>query len=96
MQSLETETEILQDRDETWDLRDRDRDSKKRVSRHVSRPRPSLKTPSLVLSKHYTTVWWSTSRFMVAGTSYTHRSQLFSKKNLRNEKVAKVPKSIQI
>jgi len=35
MQSLETETEILQDRDwdETWDLRDRDRDSKKRVSR---------------------------------------------------------------
>jgi len=38
----ETETEILRDRDETWDLQDRDLDSKKRVSRHVSRPRPSL------------------------------------------------------
>jgi len=36
------------DRDETWDLRDRD--SKKRVSRHVSRPRPSLETPSLQIS----------------------------------------------
>jgi len=34
------------DRDETWDLRDRD--SKKRVSRPVSRLRPSLETPSLV------------------------------------------------
>ena len=48
MQSLETslafETEFLRDRDEAWDLRDRD--SKKRVSRHVSRPRPSLETPS--------------------------------------------------
>jgi len=41
----ETETEILRDRDrdETWDLRDRDRDFEKRVSR----PRPSLETPSL-------------------------------------------------
>jgi len=28
----------------------RDRDSKKRVSRHVSRPRPSLETPSLISS----------------------------------------------
>jgi len=45
---------------------------------------------------HYTTVWWTTSRFMVAGTSYTHHSQLFSKKNLWNEKVAKQPKSSQI
>jgi len=43
MQSLETETEILRDRDidETWDIRDRD--SKKTVSR-----RPSLETPSLL------------------------------------------------
>jgi len=48
MQNLETETEILdRDRDETWDIPDRDWDSKKRVSRHVSRPRPSLGTPSL-------------------------------------------------
>jgi len=47
MQGLETETEIFRDRDETWDLRDKDRDSKKRVSRHVSRTRPSLETPSL-------------------------------------------------
>jgi len=37
-----------------------------------------------------------TSRFMVAGTSYTHHSQLFSKKNLWNEKAAKEPKSSQI
>jgi len=49
MQGLETETEIFRDRDETWDLRDKDRDSKKRVSRHVSRTRPSLETPSLIL-----------------------------------------------
>jgi len=33
---------------------------------------------------------------MVAGTSYTHHLQLFSKKNLWNEKVAKEPKSSQI
>jgi len=39
-EELETETEILRDRD-------RDRDFKKRVSRRVSRPRPSLETPSL-------------------------------------------------
>jgi len=32
---------------------------------------------------------------MVAGTSYTHHSQLSSKKNLFNEKVAKEPKSSQ-
>jgi len=32
------------DRDETWNLRDRDRDSKK----WVSRPRPSLETPWLL------------------------------------------------
>jgi len=38
------------DRDETWDLRDRD--FKKRVSRGVSRPRPSLETPSLVFNNH--------------------------------------------
>jgi len=61
-EELETETEILRDRHETWDLRDRD--VKNRVSRpetfetetwktgsrdtgHVSRPRPSLETPSL-------------------------------------------------
>ena len=37
------------DRDETWDLRDRD--SKKRVSRRVSTPRPSLETPSLASNK---------------------------------------------
>jgi len=49
-----------------------------------------------VIIKHYTTVWWPTSRFMVAGTSYTHHSQLFSKKILLNEKVAKEPKSSQI
>jgi len=49
-----------------------------------------------VLIKHCTTVWWPTSRFMVAGTSYTYHSQLFSKKNLWNEKVAKEPKSSQI
>jgi len=46
MQDEELETEILRDRDETWDLRDRD--FKKRVARRVSRPRPSLETPSLV------------------------------------------------
>jgi len=45
---------------------------------------------------HYTTVWWPTSRFMVAGTSYTRHSQLLSKKNVWNEKVAKEPKSSQI
>ena len=33
---------------ETWNLRDRDRDSQKWVSRLVSRPRPSLETPSLI------------------------------------------------
>jgi len=33
---------------------------------------------------------------MVAGTSYTHHSQLFSKKNLWNKKVAEQPKSSQI
>jgi len=49
-----------------------------------------------MLIKHYTTVWWPTSRFIVAGTSCTHPSQLFSKKNLWNEKVAKEPKSSQI
>jgi len=45
---IETETEMLRDRDrdEAWDLRDRD--FKKRVSRHVSRLRPSLETPSLI------------------------------------------------
>ena len=47
-EELETETEILRDRDETWDLRDRDWDFKKRVSIRVSRPRPSLETPSLM------------------------------------------------
>jgi len=46
-EELETETEILRDRDETWDLRDRD--SKIRVSRRVSRPRSSLETPSMLL-----------------------------------------------
>jgi len=58
MQSLETkssETEILRDREETWDLRDRD--SKKRVSRHVSRPRRSLETPSLGNSKKVVHPW---------------------------------------
>jgi len=49
-----------------------------------------------MLIRHYTAVWWPTSRFMVAGTSYTHYSQLFSKKKLWNEKVAKEPKSSQI
>jgi len=48
------------------------------------------------LIKHYTTVWWPTSRFMVARTSYMHHSQLFSKKNVWNEKVAKEPESSQI
>jgi len=37
-EELENMTEIL---------RNRDRDSKKRISRHVSRPRLSLETPSL-------------------------------------------------
>jgi len=46
-EELETETEILRDRDETWDLRDQD--FKKRVSRRVSRP--SLETPSLLRSE---------------------------------------------
>jgi len=46
-EELETETEMLRDRDETWDLRDRDWDFKKRVSRRVSIPRPSLETRSL-------------------------------------------------
>jgi len=32
-EELETKTEILRGRDETWDLRDRDRESKKWVSR---------------------------------------------------------------
>jgi len=41
------ETCRLQDRDEIWNLRDRD--SQKWVSRLVSRPRPSLETPSLAL-----------------------------------------------
>jgi len=47
--SLETVTEILRDRDETWDIRDRD--SKKRVWRHVSRLRQGLETPSLLIKK---------------------------------------------
>ena len=34
---------------ETWNLRDRDRDTQKWVSRRASRPRPSLETPSLIL-----------------------------------------------
>jgi len=46
-EELEIETEILRDRDVTSDLWDRD--SNKLVSRHVSRPRPSLETPSQVL-----------------------------------------------
>ena len=46
MQSLETETEILWDRDQTWDIRDRDWGLKKRVSR----PRPGLETPSLSIT----------------------------------------------
>ena len=45
-----------------------------------------------VLLKHYTTVWWPNSRFMVAGTSYMHHSQLFSKKNLWNEMLQKSQK----
>jgi len=49
------------DRDEAWDLRDRDRDSKKRVSRHVSRPRPSLETPSLASTLSFT--YFSTLSF---------------------------------
>jgi len=40
---------LTRDREETWNLRVRD--SKKRVSRHVSRQRPSLETPSLPLGK---------------------------------------------
>jgi len=51
IQSLETYS--LRDQDETWNLRDRD--LQKRVSRRVSRPRPSLETPSLEL-------WLSQSR----------------------------------
>jgi len=56
-EELETETEMLRDRDETWDLRDRDEtwdlrdrdwDLKKRVSRRVSISRPSLETRSLI------------------------------------------------
>jgi len=49
-----------------------------------------------VLIKHYTIEWWPTSRFRMAGTSYTHHSQLFSKKKLWNGKVAKEPKSSHI
>jgi len=51
MQSLETKSSKPRPKSfqtETSDIRDQDRDSKKQVSRHVSRPRPSLETPSLV------------------------------------------------
>ena len=46
---------------ETWSLRDRD--SQKWVSRRVSRPRPSPKTPSLVICSKHTTLWDGTSKF---------------------------------
>ena len=52
IQSLDTTS--LRDRDEIWNVRDRDeiwnlrdQDSQKWVSRLVSRPRPSVETPSL-------------------------------------------------
>jgi len=53
MQCLETKTEILQDRDETWDLRDQD--SKKRVSvrdqvSEVSRLHRCTKSWALIIS----------------------------------------------
>jgi len=47
IQSLETWNLRDRDRDETWNLRARDPDSQKWVSGRVSRPRPSLQTPSL-------------------------------------------------
>jgi len=49
IQSLETWN--LRDRDETWNLRDRDRDWDSQ--KWVSRPRPSLETPSLSLRFHF-------------------------------------------
>jgi len=50
-----------------------------------------------VLIKHCTSLWWpKPPRFVVVGTNYTQQLQLFSKKNLWNEKVAKDPKSSQI
>jgi len=48
IQSLETWKLRDRDRDGIWNLRDRDRDSQKWISRRVSRPRPSLETPSLL------------------------------------------------
>jgi len=56
MQSLETKSSRprsfdLWDRDETWDLRDRD------FKKRVSRPRPSLETPSLVTWLNYFVVF---------------------------------------
>ena len=52
----------------------------------------SLGIPGCSLA-HWATVSLSASRFMMAGTSSTRRSQLFSQKNLWNENVAKDPKS---
>ena len=62
------------------------------VARSTCTPAPLslLAIPGCSLA-HCATVWWPTSRFMVAGTSCMCHSQLFSKKNLWNEKVAKEP-----
>jgi len=64
----------------------------RQVARSTCRSSLSLFRYIWGLIKHYTTVWWPTSRFMVAGTSYMHHTQLFSKKNLWNETSQKVAK----
>ena len=78
-EELETETEILRDRDETrpetWDLRPetwdlRDRDFKKRVSR----PRPSLETPSLLMC---VSIWDALHSHMGAGERWVEQISRF-------------------
>jgi len=55
----------------------------------------SLGIPGCSLA-HCATVWWPASCFVVTRTSYMSHSQLFSNKNLWNEKVAKEPQSSQV
>jgi len=66
IQSLDTWN--LRDRDETWNVRDRDRDSQKWVSRLVSRPRPSLETPSLIMNE-----WLAMCAFFQKSDSSKHQ-----------------------
>ena len=48
MRNLEVCSLRDRDRDDTWNLWDRDQGSQKWVSRRVSTPRPSLETPSMI------------------------------------------------